>query len=173
MTDPQMIRDVFERHVQVLASRPARGQLTFTTTARLVDGLRCEISEGAWRFAADVPVKLGGDDTAPNPGVLGRGALASCLVITISRWAARRGIPIDALEVEVAADLDARGELGIADEIPPGYGEIRYTVSVRSPASLEAITEVLAEAERHTPYLDNFGRAVPLRGIRRINCAGA
>jgi uncharacterized OsmC-like protein len=173
MTDQQTIRDVFERHIQVLTNKPARGQLTCTTTARLVDGLRCEISDGAWRFAADVPVKLGGDETAPPPGVLGRGALASCLLITISRWAARRSIALDALEVEVQSDLDARGELGMDDGIPPGYGEVRYTVAIRSPASRETIAALLDEAERHTPYLDVFGRAVPLRGSRRIEYTGA
>lgn len=172
MTDSQTIRTVFERHVRALTHNPARGFLTFATTARLVDGLRCEIEDGAWLFAADLPVKLGGDDTAPNPGVLGRGALASCLVIAISRWAARLGVPLEALEVEVEADLDARGELGMGDDIRPGYGEVRYTVSVRSPASREAITELLATAERHNPYLDIFGRAVPLRGIRHINGDG-
>lgn len=173
MTDQQTIRDIIERHVQMLTNKPARGHLTCATTARLVDGLRCEISDGAWRFAADVPVKLGGGETAPPPGVLGRGALASCLLITISRWAAHRNIRLDALEVEVQSDIDARGELGMDDGIPPGYGEVRYTVAIRSPASREAITALLDDAERRTPYLDIFGRAVPMRGIRRIDCTGA
>jgi uncharacterized OsmC-like protein len=168
LTDPQTIREIFERHVRTLTHKPARGLLTFATTARRVDGLRCEIEDGRWRLATDVPAKLGGADTAPTPGMLGRGALASCLVTTISCWAARLDIPLDALEVEVQADADARGELGFAG-IRPGYGEVRYTVSVRSPASRAAISDLLATAEHATPYLDIFGRAVPLRGVRRIN----
>ena len=64
MSDPQTIRGIFERHVRTLTHKPARGLLTFATTARRVDGLRCEIEEGAWRIAADVPVRLGGSDTA-------------------------------------------------------------------------------------------------------------
>src|SRR5215475_13262695 len=172
VADQRTIKQIFERNVELLTHRPARGFLTFATTARLVDGLRCEIEEGAWHLAADMPAKIGGTNSAPSPGVLGRGALASCLVIGLSRWAARLGVPLEALEVEVEADLDARGELGMGDDIRPGYGEVRYTVSVRSPASREAITELLATAERHNPYLDIFGRAVPLRGIRHINGDG-
>ena len=86
----------------------------------MVGGLRCEIEDGAWHLAADMPVKAGGDETAPTPGVLGRGALASCLAIGVASWGARLGVAIDAVEVEVQADFNARGELGI-DGIAPGY----------------------------------------------------
>ena len=113
MADATTIRQIAERHVELLGHRPDRGLLTCRTRARLVDGLRCEIEDGPWRLAADMPAKVGGDETAPTPGVLGRGALASCLAIGIATWAARLGIPLDALEVEVEADFDARGELGI------------------------------------------------------------
>jgi uncharacterized OsmC-like protein len=173
MADPRAIGEIFERHVRTLARTPARGLLTFATTARLVDGLRCEIEDGPWRFAADLPAKIGGADTAPGPGVLGRGALASCLVIGISRWAARLGVPLDALEVAVEADLDARGELGIGDDIRPGYSEVRYTISLRSSAPKHMIDELLAAAKRFSPYLDVFGRAVALRGLHRVNGEGA
>ena len=80
-----------------------------------------------------MPAKVGGDETAPTPGVLGRGALASCLTIGIAVWAARLGVPIDALEVEVQADFDARGELGMGG-VAPGYSEVRYVVAIDSPA---------------------------------------
>lgn len=173
MSDQQAIKRIFERHVELLTHRPARGLLTFATTARLVDGLRCEIEDGAWRLAADMPAKVGGTDTAPSPGALGRGALASCLVIGLSRWAARLGVPLDELEVEVEADLDARGELGMSREIRPGYGEVRYKISIRSSASRERVDELMATAERYSPYLDIFGRAVALRGIRQVNGEGA
>ena len=173
MADPRTIKQIFERNVDLLTQRPARGFLTFATTARLVDGLRCEIADGAWLLAADMPANIGGSNTAPSPGVLGRGALASCLVIGISRWAARLGVPLEALEVEVEADLDARGELGMSADIRPGYGEVRYTISLRSPAPRERVSELIATAERYSPHLDIFGRAVALRGVRHVNGEGA
>jgi uncharacterized OsmC-like protein len=152
------IREIAERTVEMLAAKPARGQLTRATRARLVDGLRCEIVEGSWKFAADMPAKAGGDETAPTPGALGRAALASCLTIGIAAWAARLGVPLDAVEVEVQADFDARGELGMGD-VPPGYKEVRYVVAIDSPAPREELDRLLATAERHSPYLDIFGRA--------------
>jgi uncharacterized OsmC-like protein len=118
MADPTKISEIAERNAKMLALKPTRGHLTGVTKARSVDGLRCEIEEGPWKLAADMPVKAGGDETAPTPGMLGRGALASCLVIGISTWAARLGVPIEALEVEVQGDFDARGELGVSGVSP-------------------------------------------------------
>lgn len=165
MADQATIREATERSMQLLTLKPSRGHLTCTTRARLVDGLRCEIEEGPWKLAADMPAKVGGHETAPTPGVLGRAALASCLTIGIAAWAARLRIPLDALEVEVQADFDARGELGMGEGIPAGYSEVRYAVSIESPASRQQLDELLDLAERHSPYLDIFGRAVALRRV--------
>ena len=169
MADPTTIREIAERNAKMLALKPSRGRLTGVTKARIVEGVRCEIEEGPWKLAADMPVKAGGDETAPTPGVLGRAALASCLAIGITMWAARAGIPIDALEVEVQADFDARGELGVGDGIPPGYQAVRYLVSIDSPASQEALVDLLETAERHSPYLDVYSRALSTERVLRLN----
>jgi hypothetical protein len=81
-------------------------------------------------------------------------------------------VPLDALEVKVEADVDARGELGMSQEIRPGYGEVRYTISLRSSAPRERVAELIATAERYSPYLDIFGRAVALRGIHHLDGRG-
>lgn len=169
MTDQATIRQIAERNIQLLAMRPARGLLSCTARAHLRDGLSCEIAEGPWRLMADMPAKVGGDETAPTPGVLGRAALASCLVIGIARWSARLGIPIDGLEVAVHADFDARGELGADDGVRPGYSQVRYEIALDSPAPRERLVELLDLAERHSPYLDIFGSPMVLSGSRRLN----
>ncbi len=169
MVEPRTIREIAERNARTLALKPSRGHLTGVTKARVVGGLRCEITDGPWKLAADMPVKAGGEETAPTPGALGRGALASCLAIGITTWAARLGIAIDALEVEVQADFDARGELGVGKDIPPGYQEVRYSVSIDSPASEESLAELIETAERHSPYLDVFSRAQNMERVLRLN----
>jgi uncharacterized OsmC-like protein len=168
VADQLTIREIAERNVRLLAAKPTRGHLSCATRARLASGLRCEIEEGPWKFTADMPAKVGGDESAPTPGVLGRGALASCLTISIAAWAARLGVPLDGLEVEVQADFDARGELGMGD-VPPGYKEVRYVVAIESRAPRHDLDRLLAMAERHSPYLDVFGRPVALRRALRVN----
>ncbi|MGD9511111.1 MAG: OsmC family protein [Geminicoccaceae bacterium] len=172
MADATTIRQIAERHVELLARRPDRGLLTCRTRARRVAGLRCEIEEGSWRLAADMPRKIGGEETGPTPGVLGRAALASCLVIGISAWSARLGIEVAAVEVEVETDFDARGELGMG-KVEPGYSVVRCRISVDSPASRSDVDHLLAMVEQHSPYLDVFGRAVPITCSHHIRSAGA
>lgn len=170
MADAKTIREISERNVKLLTLKTDRGHLTGITRARIEDGLRCVIEDGPWKLSADMPVKAGGEETAPTPGVLGRGALASCMAISIVGWAARLEIPVDAVEVEVQADFDARGELGMGD-VPAGYAEVRYVVSIESPAPPDTVAELLATAERHSPYVDVFSRELAMRRVLRLNGA--
>jgi uncharacterized OsmC-like protein len=106
--------------------------------------------------------KYGGTGNGPNPGVLGRAALASCLAIGYGIWAARLGVPFDALEVEVQADSNVSGQLGIADDVRPGYSAIRYMVTVSSTSPQADVMRVLDTADRLSPYYDIFSNGVPL-----------
>lgn len=169
MTNPRIIRETAERNVRLLAMKPDRGHLTGVTTARVESGLRCVIEDGPWKLTADMPAKVGGEETAPTPGALGRGALASCIAINVIAWAARREIPVESVEVEIRADFDARGELGMDDTVPPGYKEVRYAISVESPATAEEIADLVRTAERYSPYVDVFARGQTMRRTLRVN----
>jgi len=162
MNATRSIREICERNARMLALRPDRGHLSATTRARVEDGLRCSIREGEWTLAADMPVKAGGAGSAPTPGTLGRGALASCLAMGITMWAARLDVALDAVEVEVQADFDARGELGVGN-VQAGYREVRVMVRIASPEPETRVAAVVEAAKRHSPYLDVFGRAQSMR----------
>lgn len=163
MADPDQIRAALERIAGKVAQRPSAGQGTAITRVTLKPGLECEIEEGPWKLTAGMPEKRGGTNAGPNPGILGRAALGSCLAIGYGMWAARLGVPIDALDVEVQADYDSRGELGLADDVVPGYTQVRYRVSVTSPAPEADVLRVLDTADRYSPYRDVFARAHDLR----------
>ena len=61
------------------------------------------------------------------------------------------------------------GELGIGEGVVPGYTEVRYQISIDSPAPAGRAHRLLDLVERHSPYLDVFGRAMPLRRAVRLN----
>ena len=162
MTTPAEIKTVLERNVKAVTLRPSVGQGTAVTRVRLGESLSCEVTEGPWTLAAGMTEKYGGDGLAPNPGVLGRAALGSCLAIGYAMWAARLGVPIASLEVEVHADYDVRGELGVSDDVRPGYSEIRYVVRVSSPASEDDVRRWIDTADRCSSWRDNLANPVPL-----------
>jgi hypothetical protein len=77
--------------------------------------------------------------------------------------AATMGIPITTLEVEIQADYDDGALFGTAPGVPPGYLEIRYSVTLESTAPEDDILRMLDEADRHSPYLDVFRRGQTCR----------
>lgn len=164
------IRTAFERAARALKLRPSLGRDTGITRARIREGLICDIEAGPWRLVADMPKAAGGSAAAPTPGVYGRAALGSCLAIGYMMHAARLGVPIASLEVEVQADFDDGALYGVGDS-PPGYLEVRYIVTVQSSAPEVDVLRVLDEGDAHSPYLDVFSRAQTCRRIARITGA--
>jgi uncharacterized OsmC-like protein len=168
MTDFEKIRTAFERQSKAVTLRPGMGKGTAITRVRVSDGTTCAIEEGEWKMTADMNMKWGGSNAGPNPGVLGRGALGSCLAMAYMMWAARLDVPVTSLEVEIHADYDTRGMCGVDDDVPPGYPAIRYVVNVESPASETDVIRLLDTADSRCAYLDNFARAVPMEREVRV-----
>jgi uncharacterized OsmC-like protein len=170
MEGDEHIRQALERNVRLVSRRPEIGKGTATTKAVLRPGLECTVTEGSYELKIGMTAKYGGRGAAPNPGVLGRGALASCLLIGYAMWAARLDVPCESIEVEVQADYDVSGELGISDDVRPGYSAIRYVVTVVSSSSEQDVHRMIDVADRHSSYRDIFANGVPLsREVRITN----
>ena len=165
MADTKTIKKAFERNVKLLNLKPEKGQYTTSTKIRLTNGTACEVEHKHWKFTADVGKQQGGNDEGPGPGIFYRASLGSCLAIGYAIWAATMGIDIEHLEVDVEADVDARGNFGI-DNAEPGYTEMRYTVTIESPASKDEIHEMIKMADKHSPILANFKK--PMKMEREV-----
>jgi uncharacterized OsmC-like protein len=168
MSSASAIKDALERNVKVVTARPSVGQGMAVTTVTLNPGLACDVVDGPWRFSVGMTDKYGGLNNAPNPGVFGRAALGSCLAIGYGLWAARLGIPVRSLTVEVRARYDARGELGVDDSIRPGYTDMVYVVTVDTDASDADVHRLLDTADRHSSWLDDLRNPVPVSREVRI-----
>jgi len=152
---PATLNETFRRNARALELRDSLGRGTAVTTATLLDGARTRVTDGNWSYEVDLSARSGGTGAAPDPGVFGRGALASCLASTYALWAAHRGIPIEALTVEVHADYDARGMYGVGNAVAD-YVAIRPVVTIRSPAPDDAVRALIREADEHCVYLNVF-----------------
>ena len=162
MANQKSIKRSFERQAKAVGLRPSLGQRTVVSRTRLIDGLKCEIEEGPWKLTADLAKEGGGEEQGPTPGVLGRGAFGSCLAIGYALWASKFEVPISNIEVEVHTDVDERGRFGFHDEINPGYQRVRYIVRIESTAPERDVMRVIDMADRHSPYFDNFARALDI-----------
>jgi uncharacterized OsmC-like protein len=158
----ERIKSTFERNAKAMTLRPSLGQGTARTKVTLRDGLTCDVEDGNWKLTVDASPKSGGDGRGPDPGVYGRAALGSCLAIGYRLWAAKLGVEIKTVEVEVQADYDSGPHHGVSDD-PPGYRQVRYIVTVESDAPEADVLKVLDTADAHSPIRDDFARALDLR----------
>ena len=91
----------------------------------------------------DIPVAcgiheaVGGYHDAPNPGDLLCAALATCLASTIRMVADRTGLPVLDLEVGVTAEVDVRGALAVAPDVPVGFQRLIARVRLVVPPGVD------------------------------------
>ncbi|MEZ5400332.1 MAG: OsmC family protein [Bryobacteraceae bacterium] len=165
------IKAVLDRNAKALEMRPSIGRMTASTRVALTDGLACEVEEGAWKLRVDMSPKSGGEGTAPNPGIYGRASLGSCLAIGYAMLAARREIPIDALEVSVETDMDAAYEYGMKGR-NRGYEQVRCSVRIESSAPEADVRRMIDDANEASSFLNVWQQAQDLRLDVRVNGIG-
>ncbi len=116
------------------------------TTVTGFYGARAEQKHAlAFHMLADEPPILSGGDEAANPVEHLLHALASCVTTSLVAHAAVRGIHIEELESELEGDIDLRGFLGLANDVPKGYTNIRMKFRVKTDAENLKLLRRLSE----------------------------
>jgi uncharacterized OsmC-like protein len=111
---------------------------------------------------ADEPPLLLGRDLGPNPVEYALTALAACVTSAIVYHAAAKGIAIRSMESRIEGDIDLQGFLGIRDDVPRGYQEIRMVVDIDADAPPEKLQEIVQLGPTYSPVYDTITRAVPV-----------
>jgi uncharacterized OsmC-like protein len=113
-----------------------------------------------FEIAADEPLELLGENTAPNPQELLMAALNACLSVGYAVNASVMGIAIHSLEIETDGELDLRGFLGLDENVNPGYDEVRFVVRIHTDAPTEKVEELHRIATKTSVNLANFSKAI-------------
>jgi uncharacterized OsmC-like protein len=157
------IRDSIERAVSYLTEHPEEARYTDSKAlATLGDTLRVEVEgPNGERIVTDMSEGVGGMAEHPSPGWLYRAAMASCVASTVAMEAAREGIDLADLTVEVDSESDDRGILGMDPEAHVGPYSMRVRVRATGagvdPQRLEA---VVATGAGRCPVCDAAKRSV-------------
>jgi uncharacterized OsmC-like protein len=110
----------------------------------------CSVDLGRAVYQAEAHKGVGGGGTSACSGDLLLGALAACAQITCQMVAAAMGIPTERIEVTVEGDLDLRGTLGIAKDVPVGFESIRLRFDVATPkATPEQLRSLQEKTEQY------------------------
>lgn len=157
--------------VEALAANPTAGVIRPTAQTALIPGSATEVTvrAGEHGFTIDEPAALGGTDLGANPVEHLLASLGACQVITYQVWAAKLGIEIDEVEVDVTGDLDVRGFFGVDEAVRPGFQSIQAKVRISGPETEERYAELTAIVEEHCPVLDVLTNSVPVSSNFQYN----
>ncbi len=112
--------------------------------------IACSVAMGRAIYNAEAHAGVGGAGTAACSGDLLLGALSACAQITCQMVAAAMGIRTERIEVTVEGDLDLRGTLGIAKDVPVGFESIRLRFDIEAPgASKEQLRALREKTEQY------------------------
>ena len=116
----------------------------------------------AFQIDAGEPAILLGTDTGPNPAEYLLHALAACVTTSLVFSAAARGVRLTSVESTLEGDMDVQGALGLDDDVPNRFTDIRVTFTVEGDASDEKLREVVRRAAARSAVFDTLTTGVPV-----------
>jgi uncharacterized OsmC-like protein len=162
--------DILHETIETVKQNPELGKCQFRATNKWIDAdhSRTKINDffaageekthkQSFEVDADEPPMLAGEDEAPNPTEYLLSAIAGCVTTSMVIHAAARGIHIEELESEIEGDIDLRGFLGLSEDTPKGYTNIRLKIKVKADVDNMERLKRLAE---HSPTLDTVVHGV-------------
>ena len=115
-----------------------------------------------FELEADEPPILLSGDKGPNPVEYLLTGLAGCLTSSLVYHAAAMGIEIWGVESRLEGDLDLRGFLGLSNEVPVGYQQIRVHFKIDADISEEKKEELIQMAQKYSPVFNTITSQTPV-----------
>lgn len=135
-----------------------------TTGDVIQNGSIVESREATFVQESDEPVALLGTDQATSPAEYILHALAGCYAVTFAANATAQGIELDSLRLELRADIDLQGFLGLDATVRPGLQGIEVRVHAESSnASRGQLQELTRTVELRSPIRDTLAGPVDVR----------
>jgi uncharacterized OsmC-like protein len=161
--------------INAVKETPALGKFQFRASSRWLDGTysesRVESFSGAggehkhqteFRYGADHPAVLVGQDRGPTPVEFLLHALAMCITAGIGNIAAVRGVTLTSVESQVEGDIDLRGILGLSGIVRNGYERIRISVTIAGDAPPEKLRQIVEQSRARSAVFDVLTNGVPV-----------
>jgi uncharacterized OsmC-like protein len=117
---------------------------------------------------ADEPNELLGSNIAPNPQELLMSAINACMMVGYVAQASIRGITLESCRIETSGELDLRGFLGLADDVPAGYRQLDYRVHIKGNGTAEQFEDIHQAVMKTSPNYFNIARPVRMNGVLEI-----
>lgn len=155
--NPDIARFKFRASNQWVNGTHNRGSVKGFFGALKEDDSRPEVS-----YDMDEPPVLLGRDAGSNPVEYLLTALSGCLTTSLVAHASAKGIELKSVRSRYEGDIDLRGFLGLSQDVPVGFQEIRVYFEIDADISDEQKQELIQMAQKYSPVFNTITRATPV-----------
>jgi len=133
--------------------------LTLRATGSLGENVTCRVETGRALVEAGLHQATGGTGLSACSGDMLLQALVGCAGVTMSAVATALGITIRAGTITAEGELDFRGTLGVAKDVPVGFKRIRLLVELDTDATPSEKAKLMKLTERYCVVLQTLIRS--------------
>lgn len=124
--------------------------------------IACKVETGRALAVAGLHPATGGSGLELCSGDMLLEALVACAGVTLKAVSTALEIPLRSATVSAEGDLDFRGTLGVAKDVPVGFVAIRLAFAVDSDAPPEKLDQLKKLTERYCVVYQTIRGGVPV-----------
>lgn len=147
---------------------PDTALLILKAEGRLGEGVTCKVETGKAMVEAGLHPATGGNGFSACSGDMLLEALVACAGVTLAAVATALEIKLRDAVIRAEGELDFRGTLGVAKEVPVGFQRIRLGFDLDTDATDEQIATLLRLTERYCVVYQTLARPASIEVAHRI-----
>jgi uncharacterized OsmC-like protein len=128
---------------------PDAAMITLRAEGKIGEGVTCNVATGKALVEAGLHPATGGNGLSVCSGDMLLESLVACAGVTLRAVATALEIPLRDATIRAEGDLDFRGTLAVAKEIPVGFQNVRLRFDLDTDATEEQIATLLKLTERY------------------------
>jgi uncharacterized OsmC-like protein len=161
--------------IDIIKENPDIAKFKFRATNKWIHGTHCrgtikdfygalkeDDSRPPAHYDMDEPPVLLGNNEGRNPVEYLLVALSGCITTSIVAHASAKGIEIKSVESRYEGDIDLRGFLGLSEDVPVGYQEIRVFFKIDADVSDEQKEEMVRMGQKYSPVYNTISKSAPV-----------
>ena len=150
---------------------PDAARITLRAQGRIGEGVSCRLETGKARVVAGLHPATGGSGLGACSGDMLLEALVACAGVTLNAVATALGIVLRDATLLAEGDLDFRGTLGVAKDVPVGFRQIRLQFDLDTDATEEQLATLLRLTERYCVVYQTLKQPPAFDITRRVTSA--
>ena len=124
--------------------------------------IACKVETGRALAVAGLHPATGGSGLELCSGDMLLEALVACAGVTLKAVSTALDIALESASVTAEGDIDFRGTLGVAKDVPVGFAQIRLAFQVATDAPDDKLARLLALTERYCVVYQTLKGGLPI-----------